>query len=83
MEGSAESAAITMDALSSSTSLKTLERSMIESDESSIVVMFGIGCATTGGSSTALTVTVKLSLTLFPLEVPVTVILAVPDLFDR
>ena len=56
---------------------------MIESDESSIVVMFGIGCATTGGSSTALTVTVKLSLTLFPLEVPVTVILAVPDLFDR
>ena len=73
-----EVALFVIDALSSSTSLKTLDRSIVVAEASSRTETDDIALTTVGGSSTSLTVTVKVSFTSTVFEVPITVIVAVP-----
>ena len=73
-----EVAVFTMDALSSSTSLNTLPRATTWSGASSLTDTSSIGLAGPGASSTGLTVTTKVSLASWALDVPTTMMVAVP-----
>ena len=77
-DGLLERAILVMEALSSML-WKTLVRLIIELIESSSTMMSLSGFVTIGASTTALTVTVKISSTVFPLELAVKVIAAEPD----
>jgi len=61
-----------------SISVNTLERSIIVFEAPSLTVISNIALETVGESSTAVTVTVKESSTVNPLEVPRTTMVALP-----
>ena len=73
-----DSTVFVIEALSSSRSLNTLPKAIVTLASSSVAETSGKAFATTGGSSTSVTVTRKVSSTPTEFEVPVTVIVAVP-----
>ncbi len=75
---SLDTAVLVIDEFASSTSLNTFDKSTVVSPASSATVTSDKAFATTGGSSPAVTVTVKTSATVRPPESAVTVIVAVP-----
>ena len=70
--------ALLIEELSLSTSVNTLDRSMVVFEASSLTVWSAIALDTIGASSTALTVTTNTSSTVNKLDVPRIVIVALP-----
>ena len=70
--------ALLIEELSLSTSVNTLDRSMVVFEASSLTVWSAIALDTIGASSTALTVTTNTSSIVSPPEVALIVIVAVP-----